>query len=158
MNYLHKLVHHSPIFQAHIGALDNQIGKKMEAAKNERKGVDPPVPDEDLDGSQIDTDLEMNLEQATFPSRIAQQALWLAVPYQQAVEVVTNRRALPRSPVSLTFWGPPVKRTITETESWTDVIDSMYPSTITTDNSRYKHTRYKHISIICMPLVVPRHM
>ncbi|KAF8427517.1 hypothetical protein EV426DRAFT_699353 [Tirmania nivea] len=92
---------------------------------------DPPVPNEDFDSDQNDIDLEMNIEQATSPSRMVQQALWLVVSYQQVMEVVTNRRVLPKFPLSLTFLGPPTKRSITEMESWKDVIHSMYPSTTT---------------------------
>ncbi|KAF8428800.1 hypothetical protein EV426DRAFT_571403 [Tirmania nivea] len=114
----------------HIGALESLVAEKMKVAM--KKGVsNPPVPNEDFDGDQNDIDLEMNIEQATSPSRMVQQALWLVVSYQQAMEVVTNRRTLPKFPLSLTFLEPPTKRSITEMESWTDVIHSMYPSTTT---------------------------
>lgn len=64
------------------------------------KGVgDSPVLDE------VGIDLEMNIEQATFPSRIVQQALWLAFSDQQVMEVVTNHRALSKLSASLTFWN-----------------------------------------------------
>ncbi|KAF8431133.1 hypothetical protein BGX38DRAFT_358973 [Terfezia claveryi] len=124
---LHKLIYHSPIFQAHIGALESLVAEKMKVAMK-RGFSDPPVPNEDFDDG---IDLEMNLEQATSPSRMVQKALWLVVSYQQAMEVVTNRRALPKFPLSFTFLEPPTKRSITEMESWTDVIHSMYPSTTT---------------------------
>ena len=119
MNFLHKLVYHSPIFQAHIDAVETLVAKKI-------KG--PPVPDEDSDGGQMDTDLEMNIAQANYPSRVTQQTLWLAVSYQQAMEVVTNHRALPKFPISLTFWEPPATHTATEMERWTSVIRGLYPS------------------------------
>jgi len=146
-------VHHSPIFQTHIGAPKTLLARKLKAAMNKTKGVsDPQVPNEDFDGDQNDIDLEMNIEQATFPSRMVQQALWLAIPCQQAMEVVTNCYALPEFlefPVLLTFWEPPTKRSITEMKSWTDVIHSMYPS-ITTPSVQPPHnkrSRHKKLSM-----------
>ena len=108
ITYLHKLIHHSPIFQAHIGALESLVAKKMKAAMKTWVS-DPPVPNEDFDGGQDDIDLEMDIERETSPSGMLQQALWLLVSYQQAMEVVTDYHALPKPRVSLKFWEPPVE-------------------------------------------------
>ena len=35
---------------------------------------------------------------------------------------------------------------------------SILPNTVRTVNSRYKHTQYKHILVISMPLVAPPYM
>lgn len=78
---------HLPIFQARIDARNPGC--------EENEGV--LWPNQNLDDGQVDTDLEMAI--------------------MQAMEVVTNHRALPKFPAWLTFWKPPIKRTVTEIES-----------------------------------------
>lgn len=95
------------------------------------KSIDEDRPadkaDVDTDGGLTDTALELTAAQTI--SRVAQQSLWLAVSYQQAAIAVTHRRALPKTPISLTLWEPPASAVNQNThmELWRELISSMYP-------------------------------
>ncbi|RPB20005.1 hypothetical protein L211DRAFT_852715 [Terfezia boudieri ATCC MYA-4762] len=81
--------------------------------------------DIDTDGGISDTAIEINAAQTI--SRVVQRSLWLAVSYQQAIISLTSRRALPKSPISLTLWESP-HNSIEESKqmaNWTEVIRSI---------------------------------
>jgi len=139
-NYLHKMVHCSPIFQAHVEALDDLISKKI-------KGHDSPGPgDDDIDGGLSDAELEIRAAQAT--SRVAQESLWLTVSYQQAMLIVMERTLVANTPISLTLWEPPAptNQRSTDMEPWESVIQSIYPSTSTTPDEISRTARNQTIN------------
>ncbi|KAF8457387.1 hypothetical protein BGX38DRAFT_1157815 [Terfezia claveryi] len=140
MGYLQSMIHYSPIFKAHIQALESRISAKMKqqarVGTNERDGdtdaEDMEAQDEqeedDSDGGVSDTLLEITAAQAQ--DQVTQQSLWLAVSYQQAIAMIVRTRTLPSTPISMTLWEPPaaeLKRSA-EMEPWRSVIRDLYPS------------------------------
>lgn len=159
MGYLQNMIHYSPIFKAHIQALDSTISAKMKpqakadkiyehnvepynetdlGAQDERDGerdgeadagdMEGEEDEYDADGGISDTLLEITAAQAQ--DQVTQQSLWLAVSYQQAVDVVVGERTLPKTPISMTLWEPPAAepKHSAEMEPWRSVVRDLYPS------------------------------
>ncbi|KAF8429312.1 hypothetical protein BGX38DRAFT_1233440 [Terfezia claveryi] len=159
MGYVHLMVHDSAIFKVHVEALDSDITALMrklpplstqppllpshlpvdgtpsslEANLNNRSNnvnemTNPAAEeDEDNDGGLSDTAIEISAAKAV--SHACQQSLWLAASFQQAIESVCHERSLPKNPLSLTLFNPPVGKTAsTHMESWKDVIASLFPN------------------------------
>lgn len=146
IRYLHVIAHESAIFKVHVEALDGDITNSMREALAlsqqtrtqaaldglENKGNNPEemnapsLPDEDCDGGLSDTALEISAAQAV--SRAGQQALWLAVSYQHAVWSVCRPYVLPKTPLELKLFTPPVKDTpSTQMPAWRSTIAQLFP-------------------------------
>ena len=157
MRYLQNMVHYSPIFKAHIQALESTIAAKMrpQPKMDKRYENSPDSQDEaelgaqewgsdadaghieaqeddeeenDEDGGMSDTLLEITAAQAL--DKATQQSLWLSVSYQQAIDVIVEARTLPKTPISMTLWEPPTAayQSSAEMESWQSVVGDLYPS------------------------------
>ncbi|KAF8415721.1 hypothetical protein EV426DRAFT_629160 [Tirmania nivea] len=154
MGYVHVMVHDSAIFKLHVEALDGDITDLMRKPQllptltptgdspaslvsTITKRVDPVAPlqlapdlnveDEDNDGCLSDTSIEISAAKAI--SRAGQQALWLAVSFQQAIQCVCETNSLPKDPISVTLFNPPVRKVpSTEMESWKSVVTSLFPA------------------------------
>ncbi|KAF8439598.1 hypothetical protein BGX38DRAFT_1273267 [Terfezia claveryi] len=156
MGYLQNMIHYSPIFKAHTHALESTISAKMKPQAKADKirehnvepfnETDPGAQDEtngeadagdmegqgeeeyDADGGVSDTLLEITAAHAQ--DQATQQSLWLAVSYQQAIDVIVGTRTLPKTPISMTLWEPPAAelRRSAEMESWRSVVRDLYPS------------------------------
>ncbi|KAF8431369.1 hypothetical protein BGX38DRAFT_340189 [Terfezia claveryi] len=149
MGYIHVMVHESAIFKVHVEALDREITGRMvqtlplsnqaaplqmrvQLSDSETKPLDANIrpfmqEDEDFDGSLSDTAIEISAAQAV--SRAGQQSLWLAVSFQHAIRSLCQKQALPKRPLSLTLFNPPVANIpSTLMESWKSVIASLFPA------------------------------
>ncbi|KAF8421705.1 hypothetical protein EV426DRAFT_196340 [Tirmania nivea] len=158
MGYVHLMVHESTIFNVHVEALNSDITGLMrklpplstqppllpslpQAEGTQTKPLDElndkrnlnsitypdAQQDEDNDGGLSDTEIEISAAKAVF--RACQQSLWLAASFQQAIESVCHELALPKNPISLILFKPPVAKTpSTQMESWKDVVASLFPT------------------------------
>ncbi|KAF8423512.1 hypothetical protein EV426DRAFT_114667 [Tirmania nivea] len=157
MGYLHNIVHYSPIFKAHIQALESTISAKMKAqgeVDKPRGNIDEAqvkiepraqegATDSDSDAGDIDaqgdedendddggiSDTLLEVTAAQAQDQMTQQSLWLAVSYQQAIDVIVEARTLPKTPISMTLWEPPAAEyhRSAQMESWRSVIRDLYP-------------------------------
>ncbi|KAF8422235.1 hypothetical protein EV426DRAFT_606640, partial [Tirmania nivea] len=164
MQYIYAMVYDSAIFRVHVEALDGDITDLMrnplplsnqlsllESRAQKAKPLDSnmryPIPeDEDNDGGLSDTAIEISAAQAV--SRAGQQSLWLAVSFQHAIGSVCQEWALPKKPLSLTLFNPPVAKTPnTQMESWKNVVKGLFPAVDDISPATYPEAQEDDIDI-----------